>query len=161
VISGWEPWASIATMRVAGAVRIVQGQCSICYDPGTILSTRAAIGAKAEPLRRFSLSFAEAHQWLRQNFDAAADINMRWIQGTDLDIMKSAIRRSRYDPRLSRLTGATYNARTIPMLVADRRLPRSFDSNTAIDAQFYLNVERTAPQFFSDLPPIPEAQRMQ
>ena len=157
----WEPVASVAELRVPGAVRLLEGGCTTCYDPGAVLTSRPVIAQRAEQLRRFWLAFAEAEQWVRQNFDAAAEINMRWIQGTDLDIMKSAIRRSRYDPRLSRLTGATYNARTIPMLVADRRLPRSFDSNTSIDAQFYLNVERTAPQFFSDLPPIPEAQRMQ
>lgn len=160
VISGWEPWASISTMRVAGAVRIVHGQCSICYDPGTILSTRAAIGAKAEPLRRFALSFAEAHQWLRQNFDAAADINMRWIQGVDLDVMRVAIRQSTYDMRISRNTIEGYNTKAIPALLADRRIPRAYDVTPNVDAQFYLHAERTGPQFFSDLPAIPANQRI-
>jgi NitT/TauT family transport system substrate-binding protein/sulfonate transport system substrate-binding protein len=160
-IAIWEPVASAAALRVAGATRIIAGGCPTCYDPGTVLTTRAVIAQRAEQLRRFWLAFAEAEQWVRQNPDAAAEINMRWIQGIDLDIMKSAIRRSHYDPRLSRLTGATYNARTIPALLADRRLPRSFDANSAIDPQFYLHAQRTAPQFFADLAPIPEPQQLQ
>lgn len=160
-IAMWEPVASTAELRVPGARRLLAGGCNSCYDPGTVLTSRTVIAQNAEALRRFWLAFAESEQWVRQNFDAAAEINMRWIQGVDLDIMKSAIRRSRYDPRVSRLTGATYNARTIPALLADRRLPRAVDANTAIDPQFYLNAQRTAPQFFADLPPIPEAQRLQ
>jgi NitT/TauT family transport system substrate-binding protein/sulfonate transport system substrate-binding protein len=159
-IAMWEPVASAAELRVPGATRILAGGCTSCYDPGTVLTSRAVIASRPEELRRFWLAFAEAEQWVRQNHDAAAEINMRWIQGIDLDIMKSAIRRSNYDPRISRLTGATYNARTIPALLADRRLPRAVDANTAIDAQFYLNAQRTAPQFFADLPPIPEAQQI-
>lgn len=160
-IAMWEPVASAAELRVPGASRLLAGGCNSCYDPGTVLTARSVIAQNAEALRRFWLAFAESEQWVRQNFDAAAEINMRWIQGVDLDIMKSAIRRSRYDPRVSRLTGATYNARTIPALLADRRLPRTVDANTAIDPQFYLHAQRTAPQFFADLPPIPEAQRFQ
>jgi hypothetical protein len=31
---------------------------------------------------------------------------------------------------------------------------------SAIDPQFYLYAEKTAPQFFSDLPPIPDDKKM-
>lgn len=159
-VSVWEPWASISALRVPGAVRVVWGQCRSCYDPGTIMTTRRAVGAQAEGLRRFMVSFAEAHQWLRQNYDAAADINMRWIQGVDLDVMRVAIRHSNYDMRLSRNTIDGYNRFAIPALVADRRIPRAYDAATAVDPQFHLHVERTAPRFFSDLPAIPADRRL-
>jgi NitT/TauT family transport system substrate-binding protein/sulfonate transport system substrate-binding protein len=110
-IAAWEPWATTAVERVPGAVRVVSGGCESCYDPGSILTSRDVIAQKAEALRRFMVAFAEAEQWLRTHFDEAAEINMRWVTGTDADIMKSAIRRSHYDLRVSRNTSRATTAR--------------------------------------------------
>ena len=159
-LSAWEPWGSISALRVPGAYRVVSGGCDACYDPGTILTTRANITGKAEQLRRFMVAFAEAHQILRQNHDAAAEINMRWIQGIDLDVMKISIRRSNYDLRVTKNTLDGYNNKTIPALLADKRMAKKLDAATIIDAQFYKHVEATAPQFFSDLKPIPADRRL-
>jgi len=87
-------------------------------------------------------------------------IAMRWIPGIDIDVMRRAIRIVPCDPRLSKLTGASLNARTIPPLVAERLIPRAFDANSVIDPQFFLYAQRTVPQFFSDLPPIPADQQL-
>ncbi|HEY1328401.1 MAG TPA: ABC transporter substrate-binding protein [Casimicrobiaceae bacterium] len=154
-IAAWEPWATTAVDRVPGAFRVVSGGCNGCYDPGSILTTRHAIEAKPEALRRFMVAFAEAEQWLRTHFDEAAEINMRWVTGVDADVMKAAIRRSHYDLRLSRNTIDGYDKKAIPMLVADKRMAKAVPAASVIDPQFYLYAERTAPQFFSDLPPIP------
>jgi len=159
-VVAWEPWATTAVARVPGAFRLVSGGCGTCYDPGTILTTHEAIATKAEQLRRFMLAFAEAHQWLRQNFDAAAAINMRWIQGVDLEIMREAIRRSNYDLRVSRNDLSGYGERTIPMLLADRRMAKRVEPKDIIDPQFYWFVEATAPHLFSDLAPIPADRRL-
>jgi NitT/TauT family transport system substrate-binding protein/sulfonate transport system substrate-binding protein len=159
-VAAWEPWATTTHLRVPGAVEIIRGNCTGCYDPGSILTTRATIAAKAEQLRRFMVAFSESHQWLRQNYDAAAEINMRWINGIDLDVMKVAIRNSLYDLRVSRNTLDGYDKKTIPALVADRRMARSLDAASVVDAQFYKHVEATAPQFFSDLRPIPADRRL-
>jgi sulfonate transport system substrate-binding protein len=154
-LSAWEPWGTISSLRVPGAYRVVTGGCESCYDPGAVLTTRANAAGKAEELRRFMVAFSEAHQWLRQNYDAAAEINMRWITGVDLDVMKIAIRRSQYDLRLSKNTVEGYDKKTIPALVGDKRMAKVIPAASVIDPQFYLHVEKVAPQLFSDLPPIP------
>ena len=159
-LSAYEPWGTISSLRVPNAYRVISGGCESCYDPGTILTTRANVAGKAEQLRRFMVAFAEAHQILRQNYDAAAEINMRWIQGVDLDVMKIAIRRSSYDLRVTRNTIEGYNNKTIPALVADKRMAKTLDAATIVDPQFYKHVEATAPQFFSDLKPIPPDRRL-
>ena len=159
-LSAWEPWGTIASLRVPDAYRVVTGGCESCYDPGSILTTRANVTGKAEELRRFMVAFSEAHQWLRQNFDAAAEINMRWIQGVDLDVMKIAIRRSNYDLRVTKNTTEGYDTKTIPQLVADKRMAKSLEAKSVVDPQFYLHVEKTAPQFFSDLKPVPADRRL-
>jgi hypothetical protein len=106
------------------------------------------------------VAFAEAHQVLRQNYDAAAEINMRWIQGVDLDVMKLSIRRSGYDLRVTRNTLDGYDKKTIPALVGDKRMAKTVPAATIVDPQFYKHVEQVAPQFFSDLPPIPADRRL-
>ena len=80
---------------------------------------------KAEELRRFMVAFAEAHQWLRQNFDAAAEINMRWIPGVDLDVMKIAIRRRLRSPDPRTRSRAT--TRRPSHLVAGGKVKQAFD----------------------------------
>ena len=85
---------------------------------------------------------------------------MRWVTGTDADIMKAAIRRSHYDLRLSRNTIDGYDKKAIPMLVADKRMARSVPAQSVVDPQFYQYAEKTAPQYFSDLPPIPADRRL-
>lgn len=85
---------------------------------------------------------------------------MRWVTGVDLDVMKQAIRRSNYDLRLSRNTLDGYRKKAIPMLVADKRMAKAVDPATVVDAQFDQYAERTAPQYFSDLPPIPPERKL-
>jgi len=85
---------------------------------------------------------------------------MRWIPGVELDVMKMAIRRSVYDHRMSRYTREMYVEKTIPYLLSQKRLKGAFDPAGNIDAQFYLYAEKTTPQFYADLPPIPEAIRL-
>jgi sulfonate transport system substrate-binding protein len=154
-IAGWEPWGSTTAMRVPGAFRVASGGCVGCFDPGTILTTRANAVSKNEALRRFMLAYAESQQWVRQNFDAAAEINLRWIPGVDLDIMKVAIRRSTYDLRMSKRTVEGFNTKTIPSLLQGKRIAKAFDVRSAIDPQFFQYAEQAGPQFFSDLKPIP------
>ena len=157
----WEPWASIAAMRVPGAQRIIAGTpCQSCYDPGTVLTTKSVIAQDSETLRRFMAAFAESEQWVRQHLDEAAAIDMHWIPGVDLDVMKVAIRHSHYDPRISAYTVAMYNAKTIPLLLADKKMARKIDAASVVDPQFILDAEHGFPQYFSDLPPIPEAERL-
>jgi hypothetical protein len=53
-----------------------------------------------------------------------------------------------------------YAEKTIPYLMDQKRLKKVFDPATVIDPQFYLYAEKTAPQFYADLPPIPAAIRL-
>jgi len=56
--------------------------------------------------------------------------------------------------RITKNTLEGYATKTIPALVADKRMAKAVDATTIVDAQFYKHVEATAPQFFSDLKPV-------
>jgi hypothetical protein len=74
--------------------------------------------------------------------------------------LKQAIRRSYYDLRVSRNTLVGFQKLAIPMLVADKRMAKSVDPATVVDPQFDQYAEKTAPQYFSDLPPIPADRKL-
>ncbi len=156
----WEPWGSLAVAKVKGAVRIISGDCKTVYDPGTVLTTKSIVASDQEKLKRFALAFFEAQQWVRKNPDAAAEIDMHWIQGIDLEVMKAAIRHSIYDGRISKLTAEMYEKKAIPFLLSQKKIRAAFDPSPAIDASFYLAAQSEQPQLFDDLPPIPPDLRL-
>ena len=156
-ISIWEPWPSAALATVPGSARLSSGGCASCYFPTAVLTSRFVVEHQPEQLRRFMAAFAKSEQWVRLNLDAAAEINMHWISGVTLPVMKDAIRQSSYDPRISKMAVQGFNAKTIPALIAIGALKKPVDPTSAIDASFILNVEKEHPECFSDLPPIPAA----
>lgn len=155
-ISVWEPWLSTSAVNVPGAAQLIAGQCDSCYDPGTVLTNQDTVDKKPEELRRFMLAFSEASQWVRQNLDDAAELNLRWINLKDADIMKAAMRNGLNDPRMTQVTVDMYAAKTIPTLEAAGRLRDKIDLGVAVDGQFINYVMSEAPDLFSDLDSVPD-----
>ncbi|MBI1779615.1 MAG: ABC transporter substrate-binding protein [Proteobacteria bacterium] len=159
-IAIWEPWPSAAVVNIPGTVRIASGGCPTCYIPAALLTTKKIVAEKPELLRRFMAAFAEAEQWVRNNSDAAAEIDMRWVPGIELAVMKEAVKQANYDLRMSKYTDEMFKAKTIPSLVSAGNVKAAFDPAPNIDPQFYLAAESKYPQFFSDLKPIPAEKRL-
>ena len=97
---------------------------------------------------------------MRKNPDAAAEIDMHWIQGIDLAVMKAAIRHSNYDGRDLQAHAEMYTKKAIPFLLSQKKIRAAFDPTPAIDASFYLMAQAEQPQLFDDLPPIPPDLRL-
>ncbi len=154
-ISVWEPWLSTSAVNVPDAEQLISGQCDTCYDPGTVLTTHDVAEEKAEQLRRFMVAFSEASQIVRQDLDAAAEVNLRWINLKDADVMKAAMRNGLNDPRMTQVTVDMYAAKTIPVLAAADRLRDEIDLSVAVDGQFINHAMSEAPEFFSDLDAVP------
>jgi NitT/TauT family transport system substrate-binding protein/sulfonate transport system substrate-binding protein len=151
----WQPWGATAVTQVEGAVLVQAGGCPQCYDPGTILTTEDQVSDNAETLERFMAAFAESQAWVRANNDAAAEINMRWIQGVELETMALALDSVSLDPRISSYTSDMYQAKTLPFLMGLGRIDEAFDPSSAIDTRFLAAAEESNPEAFADLAPIP------
>ena len=156
----WEPWPSTAIVKVPGSVRVASGGCPTCYIPAAFLTSKSVVENNPEALKRFMAAISEAEQWVRQNPDQAAEINMHWISGIDLSVMKEAVKQANFDPRISKYTVSGYNTITIPSLVAGGGLKKTVDPAPNVDAEFILGVEKEHPEYFSDLPPIPADQQL-
>lgn len=155
-VSVWEPWSSAIIRNVKGSVRVIAGGCVACFMPGTVLTSRRVVVHDKVLLQRFVTAFARSEQWVRQHLDQAAEIDTHWVQGVSLPVLESSLQHSRFDPRISKLTAIGFTKKSIPEMLAAHELHGRFDPAKAIDAEFILAAERDAPQYFSDLPPVPK-----
>ncbi|HTU52714.1 MAG TPA: ABC transporter substrate-binding protein [Acetobacteraceae bacterium] len=159
-IAIWQPWSSATLAHVKGTIPVIMGGCVACFMPGTVLSSRKVVEGDKVVLQRFMIAFARAEQWVRQHNDAAAAIDTHWIQGVSVGVLEASLHHSDFDPRISRLTLEGFARKAIPQMLAAHEIRRRFDPAKSVDAEFILEAERKVPQYFSDLPPIPAADRL-
>lgn len=155
----WEPWQATALKQIEGSVEVQRGGSPSWFDPGTTLAMRDFITKEPETTLAFLTAHAELHQWVRKNFDEAAQVDMRWITGLDADVAKIAIRHSVYDVRISKLTYEGLNTASIPFLVEQQKI-KSFDASKAVEHKYIVQVEKEHPEFFSDVPAIPADSKL-
>jgi ABC-type nitrate/sulfonate/bicarbonate transport system substrate-binding protein len=160
VMAAWEPFASKSVAEVPGAVRVMHGGAQSFYEAGCLVVPAKVRDARPDVLTNFLIAYAEAGQWIRSHRKEAAQITTRWVPGVPADVLSEALRYIPQDLRLSRNTVDSYRNLSIPLMMSDGRIKEAFDPAKVIDARFYLAAEKQAPQFFSDLKPIPDARRI-
>lgn len=158
-IAVWEPWIANAVVK-GGATQVAHGGCTSCFETGITITTQKIIDEQAEALRRYLAAFAEAQQWVRGHKDEAADIAARWLPGTDRDIIRAVLEDAPLDMRLSKNLYVGLDEKTIPTLLELGKIKRKVAAKDIVDAQFETELEAQKPELFSDLPPIPEKDRL-
>ena len=138
---------------------MIYGGCRSCYDAGTLVTTKSAIADKAKALELFVLGYAQGQAWVRANRDEAAKISTRWIPGMDAETLTLALKNLPLDVRLSKNTLEGFRQYSIPLLLAQKRIPQALDPAPAVDNRFVAAAMKADPSAFSDLKEIPAAQR--
>ena len=153
--SGWDPWPIVAQKDVPGAYLVIRGGDLISYL-GYNVATRAWIEKNGDTVEKFLAAVAEADKWMRANPKQAAQVATRWIPGLKPEVAEAAMQFN-IQQNDRRLSVNNYRA----LWAAQDRLSRlgiiklTFDVNKHIEPKHILNVMRTQPELFSDLPPIP------
>jgi sulfonate transport system substrate-binding protein len=153
--SGWDPWPIVAQKDVPGAYVVMRGGDLISYL-GYNVATRAWIEKNGDTIEKFLAAVAEADKWMRANPKQAAQVATRWIPGLKPDVAEAAMQFN-IQQNDRRLSANNYHA----LWAAQDRLSRlgviksTFDVNKHIEPKYILNVMRTKPELFADLPPIP------
>jgi sulfonate transport system substrate-binding protein len=160
VIASWEPWPSAALTKVPGAYKVIYGGCTSCYDAGVVVTTKSAIADKAKALELFVLGYAQGQAWARANRDEAAKISTRWIPGMDAETLTLALKSLPLDVRMSRNTLEGFRQYSIPLLIAQKRIPQAFDPAASIDNRFVAAAMKADPSAFADLKELPADQRL-
>ena len=160
VITSWEPWPSAALTKVPGSYKVIYGGCKSCYDAGTVVTTKSTIKEKPAMLASFIQGYAEAQAWTRGHRDEAAKISTRWIPGMDAETLTLALKSLPLDVRLSKNTLEGFRQYSIPLLVAQKRIPQAFDPAASVDNRFVAAAMKADPSAFADLKEIPADQRL-
>jgi sulfonate transport system substrate-binding protein len=153
--SCWDPWPIVALKDVPGAVEVIRGGDFIPYL-GFNVGLRPWVEKNGATIERFLAALSEADQWMRANPKQAAQVATRWIPGLKPDIAETAMEFN-IQQADRRLSANNYRA----LWSAQDRFQRlgvikaTFDVNQHIEPKHIVNVMKTHPQLFVDLPPIP------
>ena len=157
-VVSWEPYNTIVLEQVPESYTVVRGGGHLSY---IMVATAHDPTIQSDPavLRNFVAGLAAASQYTRRNRDEAVEIFAKWVPGLDVAVGKKAIRHISYDPRVSRPVMQAFEAAEDDVLKNTLKgaprlgIPEQFASSFLADAQ------KSYPQYFSDLPPLPAGSR--
>jgi sulfonate transport system substrate-binding protein len=151
----WEPFNTMVLEQVPESYVVVRGGGHLSY---VMIATAHAPMIASDPqlIRNFVAGLAAASQYTRQHRDEAVEIFAKWVPGLDPAVGKKAIRHISYDPRISGPVMQAFEAAEDDVLkntlkgAARLNVPEQFASS------FLAEVQKAYPEYFSDLPPLPE-----
>jgi sulfonate transport system substrate-binding protein len=156
----WDPWPIITTDQVEGAEEIVRGGGYLPFI-GYMVTTREYAEQNPDVVEAFLAARAQADHWMRQNPDEAADVAVRWVPGTEQEVAEEAMQYNveQLDPRFS---ACNYLALHVDqqLLLEIEAIEGTYDVNEHFVPNHILAVMEEFPQYFEDLPPIPEGAQI-
>lgn len=156
----WDPWPIQITDSVDGTEEITRGGGYIPFI-GYIVATREFVEENPDAVEAFLTARAAADHWMRQNPEEAADVVVRWIPGTELEVAEEAMQYNivQLDPRFSACNYLALDT-MMQLLVEQDVVEGTYDVNDHFAAEHILNVMEERPELFEDLPEIPEAAQI-
>jgi ABC-type nitrate/sulfonate/bicarbonate transport system substrate-binding protein len=106
------------------------------------------------------LAYDEAQWWVRNHPDEAARMAVAHMPEVDVATMREALDHVPFDLRLLPNTVEGFERSSVPVLVREGWIERAFDPRPAIEPRFAAEAERSVPEFFADLEPIPPERRL-
>lgn len=153
--SCWDPWPIVAQKDVPGAIEVIRGGDVIAYL-GYNVGLRPWVEKNGATIEKFLAAVAEADKWMRANPKAAAQVATRWIPGLKPEIAEAAMQFN-IQQNDRRLSANNYRALWAAQDTLHRLgfIKSTFDVNKHIEPKHILNVMKSQPALFSDLPPVP------
>lgn len=153
-IVSWEPIALQSLEMIENSVEVYRGGGHIQYLFFRWMSPDA-VADNPETVQNFVTAFAEAAQFVRMNPDETVEILAESFEGLDPELIRTALGYLSFDLRSSRTTQEAVQqgldfAREVGALEGD------YDFAQHYEPRFVDQVVTDHPEFFSDLPPIPE-----
>lgn len=152
----WDPWPLITVREVEGATEVVRGGGYLPFI-GYIVALRDYVEQNPDTVRSFLAARAQADQWMRENPDDAADVAVRWVPGTEQDVAEEAMQFN-IEQLDSRFSACNYLALHTDqqLLLEIEAIEDTYDVNEHFVPEHILSVMEDRPEYFEDLPSIPE-----
>jgi sulfonate transport system substrate-binding protein len=157
-VVSWEPYNTAVLEQVPESYVVVRGGGHLSY---VMVATahEPTIQGNPQLLRGFVAGLAAASQYTRKNRDEAVEIFARSVPGTDLAVAKKAIQHISYDPRISRAVIKAFDAAEDDILKNTLQGAARLNIPDQFAASFLSEVEKSHPEYFIDLPPLPAGSR--
>jgi ABC-type nitrate/sulfonate/bicarbonate transport system substrate-binding protein len=110
-------------------------------------------------VRNFVAGLAAASQYTRKNRAEAVDIFAKWVPGLDPAVGKKAIEHISYDPRVSGPVIQAFEAAEDDVIKNTLKGATRLNVPDQFAASFMAEVQKSNPEYFNDLPPLPAASR--
>ncbi|MDO8535297.1 MAG: ABC transporter substrate-binding protein [Xanthobacteraceae bacterium] len=155
-VVSWEPFNTAVLEQVPDSYVVVRGGGHLSYIM-VVTSHEPMIQSSPEVVRNFVTALAEASQYTRKNRNEAVEIFAKSVPNINLVVGKKAVQHISYDPRLSPAVLKAFEAAEDDVLkntlpgAARLKIPEQFSPS------FLAGVQKTHPQYFNDLPPLPAA----
>ncbi len=152
----WDPWPIVALNDVEGTYEVSRGDGYIAFI-GYIVAEREFVEENPDVVESFLSARALADAWMREHPDEAAATATRWLPGTEEEVAEEAMQFNieQLDPRISQCNYLALDDSQGRLLDID-----AIDDTVDVDAVFepdhILSVMDTYPEYFEDLPDIPE-----
>lgn len=156
----WDPWPITITNSVEGAYEVIRGGGYIAFI-GYLVAIRDYVESNPETVEAFLTARAAADEWMRQNPEEAADVVVRWIPGTELEVAQEAMQYNieQLDPRFSACNYLALDT-TMDLLADQGAIETTYDVNDHFVPEHILNVMDQQPDLFDDLTDIPESAQI-
>ncbi len=158
-VVSWEPFNTMVLERVPESYVVLRGGGHLSYIMVATVH-EPTLQSRPEVVRNFVTGLAAASQYTRQHREEAVEIFAKWVPNVDLAIAKKAIQHIRYDPRISKYSLQAFEAAQEDILkLTLTNAPKRLPIPEQFAASFLDEVQRTHPQYFSDLAPLPPDAR--
>ena len=153
----WEPFNTMVLEQAAGSYEVVRGGGHMSY---IMVATTHEPTLKTSPevVRNFVAGLAAASQYTRKNRAEAVEIFAKWVPGLDPAVGKKAIQHISYDPRVSAPVIQAFETAEDDVLKNTLKGAARLNVPDQFAASFMAEVQKSNPEYFSDLPPLPAAR---
>ena len=150
----WEPFNTMVLEQAAESYEVIRGGGHLSY---IMIATAHEPTLKATPevVRNFVAGLAAASQYTRRNRAEAVEIFVKWVPGLDPAVGRKAIQHISYDPRISAPVMQAFEAAEDEVLKNTLKGAARLDVPEQFAPSFMADVQKSHPEYFSDLPPLP------
>lgn len=154
----WEPYSAQAIRELGpNGVIVSRAEEGLVSDVIGVVANQDWLKSNYDLLEKFSIGVAQAAQFIRQNPRKAAEIDTRYIDGMNVEDAVAGFKTLHWDPRMSVCTIAGTVAAGNEMIKDGLiKQDRPFVPADFIDPTVLNRVEKSHPELFADLPPLPK-----
>lgn len=146
-----EPWNMQILSRVPGSYLVKRGGGYLSYMMVSTFQDET-IKSKPDLVEKFALGLAASAHYTRTHRAEAIDLFAKAVPGVDVEITKKAIQHLSYDPRISKINMAAFNAAQESLIqLGSSKADKRLDLPKVVLVDYMMKIEKSHPQYFKDL----------